>query len=308
MIHDECQVEARDRGHSVSDWHPFPCRNCLKVNREIFAPPARPTPSYPVFRPTASSPFSACHTITTHTKYLECPSKCSSLTPQVELFNRLKPHDQAAFIADNPTHFLNPYRDQYRAAKRGQSVRPQVDAWGRKIPWWSRWGQGTGVGGAMSGMGGMGGMSGGMGGMGGGMGGMGGGMGGGMSAGYGPVSHTGMNPHGSVPLAPGGAGALGAGSAWEYHRDLPPPPNELGQLGQGPMGQGQGQGQMDVRQVYPTLPTMGMGTGMGMAQMAQAGQAGQHGQYGQYGQHGLGGVNMGNQPPVMVWPTQGTYR
>jgi hypothetical protein len=60
------------------------------------------------------------------------------LMVQIIAFNRLKPHDQAQFLADNPDHYLNPYRKAGRAG---------VDGWGRPITGWrgrGRWNQGSG--------------------------------------------------------------------------------------------------------------------------------------------------------------------
>ena len=55
----------------------------------------------------------------------------------------MKPHEQQAFILENPTHFLNPHRAEYMRAQRGMSR--GTDMFGQPLPWWSRWGQGSGM-------------------------------------------------------------------------------------------------------------------------------------------------------------------
>ena len=123
------------------------------------------------------------------------------LTQQEEVFNRMKPHEQQAFISENPTHFLNPHRADYIRAQRG--VYRGTDMFGQPRPWWSRWGQGTGIG-TMGGVGGMGGTGGQM--YGSGMGHMG---------QYGQMGHMGpMGPYTGMAGMPGGGGQVGPQSAY----------------------------------------------------------------------------------------------
>jgi hypothetical protein len=66
-----------------------------------------------------------------------CQGGAQRLMRQIKAFNRLKPNDQAQFLADNPNHFLNPYR----------RPRKGMYGWGGQPGWgnWSRWGGGSGV-------------------------------------------------------------------------------------------------------------------------------------------------------------------
>lgn len=87
----------------------------------------------------------------------------------------MKPHEQQAFILENPTHFLNPHRAEYLRAQRG--MYRGTDMFGQPRPWWTRWGQGTGMAGPS-----------------------------GLGAGYGNNGGYGGYPHGSVGIGGYGQG------------------------------------------------------------------------------------------------------